>query len=135
METVIKLIWGIAGAAVGYLFGGFDVLIQVLIGFVVADYLTGLLCAGYFGKLNSKVGFRGIAKKIAIFIMVAIAHLADSVLGDRSIIRDAVIFFYFANELISILENIAKMDLGVPDQLKRLVDVFKSKSNEKGDDK
>ncbi|MGJ8729291.1 phage holin family protein [Listeria aquatica] len=96
------------------------------------EYLTGLLCAGYYGKLNSKVGFRGIAKKLAIFILVAIAHLADSVLGDRSIIRDAVIFFYFANELISILENVAKMDLSVPDQLKNLVEVFKNKSNEKG---
>lgn len=135
METVVKTATGVIGGVVGYIFGGFDVLIQVLMGFVIADYVTGLLCAGYHGKLNSKIGFKGIAKKLAIFILIAIAHLADSVVGDKSLIRDAVIFFYLANELISILENISRMDLGIPEQLKNLVDVFKNHANEKEKDK
>ncbi|WP_088840771.1 holin family protein [Listeria sp. ILCC797] len=116
---------------VAFFFGGGSVLIQVLLIFTVADYVAGLLTAGFRGKLRSRVGFQGIARKLAIFILVAIAHQADLVTGNKNLVRDAVIFFYLANELISILENFVQMGVKVPRVLKSLVDIFQSNAGEK----
>ncbi|WP_088810152.1 MULTISPECIES: holin family protein [Listeria] len=116
---------------VAFFFGGGSVLIQVLLIFTVADYVAGLLTAGFRGNLRSRVGFQGIARKLAIFILVAIAHQADLVTGNKNLVRDAVIFFYLANELISILENFVQMGVKVPRVLKSLVDIFQSNAGEK----
>ncbi|ALC80455.1 phage holin family protein [Bacillus gobiensis] len=116
------------GAATGYLFGGWSVLIQILLAFVVIDYITGIIAAGYNGELKSKVGFLGISKKIMIFVMVAVTHLIDTALGEGHIFRDAAIYFYLANELLSIVENAGKTGLPVPEQIKNAVEVLKGKS-------
>lgn len=118
MEVILK--FGILGfgAIFGYLFGEVDLLVKVLVCFIVADYISGLLASGYLGELSSKMGFKGIAKKIAILILVAIAHQIDLILGTHNTTRDAVIFFYLANELISILENFVRMGMKVPEVLK-----------------
>lgn len=81
MEVILKI--GILGfgAIFGYLFGEVDLLVKVLVCFIVADYISGLLASGYLGELSSKMGFKGIAKKIAILILVAIAHQIDLILG------------------------------------------------------
>lgn len=131
MEVILKV--GILGfgAVFGYLFGEVDLLVKVLVCFIVADYISGLLASGYQGQLNSKMGFKGIAKKIAILILVAIAHQVDLILGTHNTTRDAVIFFYLANELISILENFIRMEMKVPEVLKNLVSIFDSKAGEK----
>ncbi|MBC2106156.1 phage holin family protein [Listeria booriae] len=130
MENLFKVTVTAGGAVVGLLFGGWGVLVQVLIVFVIADYLTGILAGIYNGELNSKVGFRGIAKKIAIFILVVIAHQVDIVLGDKNMLRDAVIFFYLANELISMLENISRMGMNIPDKLKHVIGLLQDKAGE-----
>lgn len=119
------------GGISGYLWGGWSTLIQILLVFVVIDYLTGLLAAGYEGKLSSKIGFKGIAKKIMIFALVAVAHMIDKSLGNGNIFRDAVIFFYLGNELLSILENAGRTGLPVPDQIKSAVQVLKGKGENK----
>ncbi|EAD1624751.1 TPA: holin family protein [Listeria monocytogenes] len=130
MEVILKI--GILGfgAIFGYLFGEVDLLVKVLVCFIVADYISGLLASGYLGELSSKMGFKGIAKKIAILILVAIAHQIDLILGTHNTTRDAVIFFYLANELISILENFVRMGMKVPEVLKNLILIFDAKSGE-----
>ena len=132
MENILKFFVAGSGAAVTYLFGGWTALLQVLVVLIIIDYLTGLLAAGYQGKLSSKVGFRGIAKKIMILTLVAVAHAIDIVLGDNHFIRDAVIFFYLANELLSIIENAGKTGLPVPSVLSKAVDVLNDRSKGEG---
>jgi toxin secretion/phage lysis holin len=128
-EIIYKTIFTGTGAVVGYLFGGWSVLLQILLALVIIDYVTGLLASGVEGKLSSKVGFKGIAKKIMIFCLVAVGHLIDKAIGDGSMIQNAIIFFYLGNELLSILENAGRTGLPVPDQIKNAINVLKGKSN------
>ena len=125
LEKLIKIIVGLGGGLASYLWGGWSALIQTLVFFIVLDYLFAVLVAGVHGELSSKKGFKGIAKKVAILVLVAVAHQVDKVLGDGSLIMDAVIFFYIANELLSILETAAKTDLPVPSVLKNAVNTLK----------
>lgn len=115
------------GGFIGFLWGGWSTLLQILIFFAVVDYLTGFLAAGVEGKLKSTIGFRGIAKKVMLFFMVAVAHQIDVVLGDNHMFRDATIFFYIANELLSIIENAGRIGIYVPEPLKKAVQILKSK--------
>ena len=107
------------GGFLGWFLGGMDGIIYALIAFMVVDYVTGVLRAVVEKKLSSRIGAHGIAKKVAIFLIVGIAHLADVyMLGDGDALRTAVIFFYTANEGLSLLENIVAVGLPVPDKLK-----------------
>lgn len=128
MENAIKIIVAFFGAAASYLFGSWSPLLQVLVLFIVIDYVMGVTVAGYLGQLNSKIGFKGIAKKVVILLLVAVGHAVDSILGDNQFIRDLVIFFYLSNELISILETAGKANLPIPEVLKKAVKTL----NEKG---
>ena len=112
-------------------------MLGVLLAFVVADYLTGLAAAWVKGELSSSVGMRGIAKKVCIFVMVAVAHLVDVALGEANFMRDATIFFYLANELISIIENSGRIGIPIPDALQKAVAILKGKSEVRinGEDK
>lgn len=130
MDFFLKLGITVFGAVFGYLFGDVDLLVKVLVCFIIADYISGLLASGYLGELSSKMGFKGIAKKIAILILVAIAHQIDLILGTHNTTRDAVIFFYLANELISILENFVRMGMKVPEILKNLILIFDAKAGD-----
>ena len=131
MENILKIVVAGAMSLVSFLFGGWTTLLQILLIFVIIDYVTGLGAGAYSGLLSSKVGFRGIAKKIMIFALVAVAHAIDVVLGDNHLVRDAVIFFYLANEVLSIIENAGKTGLPIPDALIRAVDVLKGKDENK----
>ncbi len=94
--------------------------------------LTSSLAAGVEGSLSSRVGFKAIPKKILIFIMVAIGNLVDQALGgDNNIFRDGVIFFYLANELLSIIENAGRIGLPIPEFIKNAVTVLKGKGETK----
>ena len=126
-EAWYKTISTLLGASVGWLFGGWDPLLQVLLAFAIIDYLTGLLASGVEGKLSSKVGFRGIAKKLTIFLLVAAGHLVDVAIGKGSMIQDAITFFYLGNELLSITENAGRTGLPVPKQIKDAVQILKGR--------
>lgn len=115
------------GGIIGYLYGGWSQLLSILLAFVVADYVTGIMAGYTEGKLSSKIGFRAIPKKIMIFVLVAVAHLIDSTLGENHLFRDATIFFYLGNELISILENAGRMGVPVPEQLRKAIQVLKGR--------
>jgi len=127
LENAIKIAVGIGGGIASYLFRKWSVLLQTLVVFIVLDYVFAIVVAATHGELNSKKGFKGIAKKVAILVLVAVAHQVDSILGDGSLVRDSVIFFYIANELLSILETVGKTNLPIPDVLRRAVDTLNSK--------
>ncbi len=118
------------GGALGWFVGGLDGFLYALIAFVVIDYLTGLLAAGVQKKLSSEVGFKGIAKKIAIFLLVGIANIIDvDVIQNGTALRTAVIFFYLSNEGLSILENAGNIGLPIPEKLKTMLSQLKDKED------
>ncbi len=118
----LELAFAAVGGVVGWFLGGFDGFLYALIVFVVMDYLTGVLAAGVRKDLSSEVGFKGIAKKVCIFVLVGIANIVDTqVIHDGAAIRTAVIFFYLANEGISILENSTVIGLPVPQKLREML--------------
>ena len=131
MIDVIKSIFAVIGAGLGYFFGGLDGLMIALIVFVVVDYVTGVIVAIINKTLSSEVGFIGIAKKVFIFLLVGIANILDVyVIKTGSMVRSAVICFYIANEGISIVENAGNMGLPLPKKLKDVLEQLKEKSEE-----
>ena len=97
-------------------------MLYALIAFVVVDYITGVMCAVVDKKLSSEVGFKGIFKKILIFLLVGIANLLDvNIIGNGSVLRTAAIFFYLSNEGVSLLENATHLGLPVPEKLKNVL--------------
>ena len=107
------------GGWLGWFLGGCDGLLYALIAFVVIDYITGVMCAVVDKNLSSEVGFRGIFKKVLIFLLVGIGHLLDAqVIGTGSVVRTAVISFYISNEGVSLLENAGHLGLPIPSKIK-----------------
>ena len=118
---MFKTIYALIGGILGFMFGELDGFITALIVFVIIDYVTGVMCAVAEKRLSSEVGAKGIMKKVVIFALVAIAHIIDTVVlkgAGGSTFRTMVIFFYLANEGLSITENAAKLGLPVPRKLK-----------------
>ncbi|MNO45391.1 Holin family protein [compost metagenome] len=130
MDNFYKQLVIAGSVAASFLFGGWSYLLSVLLAFVVIDYVTGIGAAAKEGALNSSKGFWGIAKKVSIFAIVAVAHLVDMTLGDAHLFRDAAIFFYLGNELISLLENAGRMGAPIPPVLKKAIEVLKGKGGE-----
>jgi toxin secretion/phage lysis holin len=127
----VKLVFAAIGGFIGYYIGGVDKLITALIIFVILDYLTGVVSAWFTKTLNSEVGFKGIVKKVMLFVLVAVAVQVDLVFNTNNVLRSAVVFFLLANEGISILENINKMDIGIPPIMKKALETMK---DDKGGD-
>lgn len=118
----IQLVFTAVGGWLGYYLGGFDGLLYALVAFVVCDYITGVMAAVSDKKLSSAIGFKGIARKIIIFILVGIGHLLDThIIGNGSVLRTAVIFFYLSNEGLSLIENATHLGLPVPEKLKAVL--------------
>ncbi len=128
--SIFKTTVALGGGAASYLFGGWSSLLGILLFFVVADYVSGFVAAGIEGRLASSVGLKGIAKKVFIFVIVAVAHLADQAAG-IAIIRDTAIFFYLANELLSIVENSGRIGLPIPPMISQAVEILRGKSEAK----
>ncbi|MCM3761027.1 phage holin family protein [Alkalihalobacillus oceani] len=129
---ILQLIFTAIGGYIGWFLGGFDGLIYALIVFVAIDYMTGLMVAVLDKKLSSRVGFKGIFKKVLIFAFVGIGHIVDLyILEKGSAVRTAVIFFYLSNEALSIIENASKVGLPVPEKLKLLFQEMHAKEDKK----
>ncbi|MBC1420568.1 phage holin family protein [Listeria seeligeri] len=138
MDALVEFGFSIISTFFGYLLSEVDLLVKVLLFFILADYISGLLASFYLGKPSTQLSFKEITPKIAILIIVAIAHQIDLILGMHNTMRDAVIFFYLTNELIDILGNFVQMGMKVPDILKNFIALFDSKSgkeDEKSDEK
>jgi toxin secretion/phage lysis holin len=121
------------GAFISYLFGTSSLLFKTLVLFIVLDYLTGMAASAYEGKLNSKVGFKGILKKVMIFAIVAIAHSLDQLTGGN-IIKTATIFFYLSNELLSMIENAGRLKVPIPQVIKNAVSLLRQKNGSQDKD-
>lgn len=114
--TWIKGVFALVGGSITAVLGGWDLALQVLVLFVVLDYITGLVAAWYSKSLNSQVGFKGICKKVLLFIPIAICYALDQIIG-QEILRSLAIFFYIANEGLSIIENLGRCGVLVPTPL------------------
>ena len=131
----IQLAFGAVGVWLGYFLGGCDGLLYALIAFAVIDYITGVMCAVNDRKLSSAVGFRGICRKVLIFLLVGIANILDiHVVGPGSVLRTAVIFFYISNEGVSLLENASHLGLPVPEKIKEVLEQLHDRSESEGED-
>lgn len=122
---------GVLGGLCGWFWGGFDGFLRALFIFTAVDYISGVMAAYVQGILSSRVGFKGIAGKIMIFALVGIVNVLDrEFLGNSDALRTAVVFFYMANEGISILENTVKIGLPVPEILKEKLLQIKGQEKE-----
>ena len=121
--NTIQLIFSAVGGWLGYFLGGCDGLLYALIAFVVIDYVTGVMCAIINRELSSAVGFKGIFRKVLIFLLVGIANIIDvQVIGTGAVLRTAVIFFYISNEGVSLLENAGHLGLPIPERVKTVLE-------------
>lgn len=123
MYNILQILFTALGGYLGWFVGGLDGFMYALLAFVIIDYITGLMVAVLEKKVSSEVGFRGIFKKVLIFVLVGIGNTIDVYLiKNGSAIRTAVIFFYLSNEGISILENTGKIGLPIPEKLKKALE-------------
>lgn len=128
--TWVQVAIAAVGGFFGWFLGGLDGFLYALLAFVVLDYLTGLMCAVVDKKLSSEIGFRGIFKKVLIFVMVGVGHIVDTqIIGDGSVSRTAIIFFYCSNEGVSLLENASRIGLPVPQKLKDILSQLHDKED------
>lgn len=124
--------FAIIGSLVGFLMGGYDGFLYTLLSFILMDYLTGVMTAIITRQVSSEIGFKGILKKMLILIMVAMGHLLDqNLLGGGDAMRTAVIFFYTANEGISIMENLGRIGFPIPEKLKKVLAQLSEQEKEK----
>ena len=130
--NTIQFVITAIGGWLGYFLGGCDGLLYALLAFVVMDYITGVMCAVSDHRLSSAVGFKGICRKVLIFVMVGIAHILDTqIIGNGSVLRTAVIFFYISNEGVSLLENASHLGLPVPEAVKAVLKQLHDRSEGK----
>lgn len=127
----VKIFGTFIGTCLTYLLGGFD---QSLIFLVIAmscDYVTGVIKGWYLQEVSSRIGFKGIAKKVLIIILLIIAVQLDMLIPpDEPIFRTSVCWFFIANECISIVENCGAMGLPIPDKLKNALAQIKKNNSD-----
>ena len=129
--NTMQFIFAAVGGWLGFFLGGCDGLVYALLLFVIVDYITGVMYAIACKKLSSEIGFKGICKKVLIFILVGLANVLDvQVIGTGCVLRTAVIFFYISNEGVSILENAAHLGLPVPEKLKDILQQLHNRAEE-----
>ena len=132
--NIIQFIFAAVGGWLGYFLGGSDELLVALVMFVATDYITGVMCAINDRKLSSEVGFKGICRKVLIFMLVGISHILDvNVIGTGSVLRTAIIFFYLSNEGVSLLENAAHLGLPIPEKLKDVLEQLHDRAEKEGE--
>lgn len=126
----VKIAVATVGAWIGYFLGDIDGLVMTLLIFIAVDYVTGVFCAISEKCLSSSVGFKGLAKKAFILLVVGVAHLLDERFHHGDVLRGAVCLFYLANEGFSILENGNRLGVPLPNGLKKLFTSMKDSAEE-----
>ena len=130
MKTFINNIMSILATYFIYLVGGIDVAFISLIVVMALDYITGVMSAIYNKKLNSKIGYKGILKKASYLLVIALGVILDKLLGQTGSVRTLVIYFFVANDGISIIENVSEMNIPLPKKLKELLEQLKKDGDE-----
>ncbi len=129
MTEFIKKIIAAICAVMGFVFGDMDGLMKALVGLIILDYISGVMAAVVEKKLSSEVGAKGIAKKIFMLLIVAVANIVDiNVIGEGHVLKSVTMVFYIANECISLLENAGRLGVPVP---KKLLDVLEQLRDKK----
>ncbi len=127
--NMVQFVFSAVGGWLGWFLGGCDGLMYALIAFVIIDYITGVMCGVAEKKLSSGVGFKGICRKVLIFMLVGIANILDmEVIGTGSVLRTAIIFFYISNEGVSLLENAGHLGLPIPQKMKDVLEQLHKRS-------
>lgn len=127
MKGIVSSFFSILATYFVYLVGGIDISLISLVLVMCLDYITGVMSAIYNKKLNSSVGFKGFIKKASYILIVILAVILDRLLNNEGIVRTLVIYFFVANDGISILENVGKMDIPLPNKLKEILEQLKEK--------
>lgn len=130
LEGKWAALFSVGGSVMTFLFGVFDIPLQILCVAVILDYFSGMIKAFYLGEVSSKVGYRGLVKKVGIFFVVIVAQMADMLLGIL-VFRSAICLFFSANEMISVLENVANMGIPIPKFLRDRLAQVQIDNNEK----
>lgn len=133
-EFICAAIAGI-GTFLTFIFGDWDVALQCLVIAVALDYLSGVIKAFVNKELSSKIGFKGLLKKVGVFVIVALAVLIDKITGESGMVRTLVIYYFVANEGLSIVENLGEAGLPIPDIIKKALKSLKNESKGKSNDK
>jgi toxin secretion/phage lysis holin len=136
MDKFIQVITAIVAGGIQFLYGDWTTLLTILLALTIIDYVSGIAASFAEGILKSKIGMIGIARKVFIFLMVAVAHLIDLLLVEsgmesKALIMTMVIVFYAVNEILSITENAGRIGLPVPEQIKNAIVVLKGKDERK----
>ena len=130
MKEYITSAFALLGGGLSWAIGGFDAVVACLIGAMAIDYITGLIVAGVFhnspktegGRLDSRVGWKGLARKFVTILIVVVANLTDVIMGTGDTIRTAVCIGFFANECLSMVENAGHMGLRIPAKLRNAIE-------------
>lgn len=126
-ESICVLISGITTGLI-YLFGGFDVALQCLLVAIALDYCSGIIKAFHTKTLSSQIGFRGLLKKVGYLLIVMLAVLIDRVTGNSGAIRTLVIYYFVANEGLSIIENLSVTNIPIPKVIKKALKALKKEA-------
>lgn len=123
------------GTFLTFIFGDWDVALQCLVIAVALDYISGIIKAFINKELSSKIGVKGLLKKVGVFVIVALAVLIDKVTGESGMVRTLVIYYFVANEGLSIIENLGEAGLPIPDIIKKALKSLKNESKGKSNGK
>ena len=122
MDNIFKQIMAAICTLLSFLFGDMEGLMVALIALIILDYISGVIAAAVEKRLSSEVGAKGIAKKIFMLLIVALANIVDiNVIGEGHILKTVTVVFYICNECISLIENAGRIGVPVP---KKLLDVL-----------
>lgn len=132
MEKSFQILTAVLAGVVQFLYGDWTILLSILLVLSILDFISGMVAGFIEGSLKSKIGMIGIARKVFIFVMVAVAHLIDLLLIEsgmetKALIMTMVVVFYAVNEILSITENAGRIGLPVPEQVKNAIVVLKGK--------
>ena len=141
-KDVLSTIGGLFGGVIAMAFGGWSEGLTTLLILMIVDYLSGLVVAGLFqaspkaetGGLESRAGWKGLARKVATLLIVMVAHRIDVALGTNYLMNAAVIGFIM-NELISLVENAGLMGIPMPKAITKAIDILTTKADIEASDK
>ena len=133
-EFICAAIAGL-GTFLSFVFGDWDVALQCLIIAIAIDYISGIIKAFINKELSSKIGVKGLLKKVGVLLIVALATLIDKITGETGMVRTLVIYYFVANEGLSVIENLGEAGLPIPDVIKKALKSLKNESKGKSNGK
>lgn len=132
-EMVLKGGFAVGGAWLAQLYGGCDAVLAVLLVLLAVDYASGVMRAAYNCELSSSAGFRGLLRKGGILLVVLVAARLDAVMGEGHAVRSMTCMFYVANEGLSILENVGKLGVPLPEALRKVLAQLRNQNDDEKD--